>query len=154
MFPRNETGNECTFGCREYVRMTKTGTRAHSPKPPFYETALLSPIDNPRISSCASVRFEDGSLSDSQRPGHQAGPFSPCMGHGPRTKNGREMGGEMGGEMTSGSRHGRIPPIRLGLSGRNSRRIPERPRKRSRSLSWNSPREHGWDPPDPIIRGI
>ena len=24
---------------------TKTGTRVHSPKPPFYETALLSPSD-------------------------------------------------------------------------------------------------------------
>ena len=31
------------------------------------------------------------------------------------------------------------PPVRLGLSGRNSGRIPERPRKRSQSVSWNSP---------------
>ena len=31
-----------------------------------------------------------------------------------------------------------IPPIRLGLSGRNSREIPERPRKRSQSFSWNT----------------
>ena len=33
-------------------------------------------------------------------------------------------------------------PLRLGLSGRNSRKIPERPRKRSQSVSWNSPREY------------
>ena len=42
------------------------------------------------------------------------------------------------------------PPIRLGLSGK----IPERPRKRSQSVSWNSPREYGWDPPSPTIQGI
>ena len=29
------------------------------------------------------------------------------------------------------------PPVRLGLSGRNSGKIPERPRKRSQSVSWN-----------------
>ena len=43
MFPRNENRNEGTFACSPG---TKTGTRAHSPKPPFYETALLSPSDN------------------------------------------------------------------------------------------------------------
>ena len=32
-----------------------------------------------------------------------------------------------------------IPPARLRLSGRNSGKIPERPRKRSQSASWNSP---------------
>ena len=47
-----------------------------------------------------------------------------------------------------------IPPVRLGLSGRNSRKIPERPRKRSQSVSWNFPREYGWDAPNPIIQGI
>ena len=47
-----------------------------------------------------------------------------------------------------------IPPVRLGLSGRNSGKIPERPRKRSQSVSWNFPREYGWDPPNPIIQGI
>ena len=36
------------------------------------------------------------------------------------------------------------PPVRLGLSRRNSGRIPERPRKRSQSVSWNSRREYGW----------
>ena len=46
------------------------------------------------------------------------------------------------------------PPVRLGLSGRNSGRIPERPRKRSQSVSWNSRREYGWDAPNPIIQGI
>ena len=38
MFPRNENRNEGTFACSPG---TKTGTRAHSPKPPFYENALL-----------------------------------------------------------------------------------------------------------------
>ena len=48
-----------------------------------------------------------------------------------------------------------IPPVRLGLSGRNSGKIPERPRKRSQSISWwNFPREYGWDAPNPIIPGI
>ena len=47
-----------------------------------------------------------------------------------------------------------IPPVRLGLSGRNSGRIPERPRKRSQSVSWNFPREYGWDAPNPLIQGI
>ena len=32
--------------------------------------------------------------------------------------------------------------------------IPERPRKRSQSVSWNFPREYGWDAPNPIIQGI
>ena len=39
-----------------------------------------------------------------------------------------------------------IPPVRLGFSGRDSGTIPERPRKHSQSVSWNSPREYGWDP--------
>ena len=43
MFPRNENQNEATFACSPG---TKTGTRAHSPKPPFYETALVSPSEN------------------------------------------------------------------------------------------------------------
>ena len=47
-----------------------------------------------------------------------------------------------------------IPPVRLALSGRNSGKIPERPRKRSQSVSWNSRREHGWDAPNSIIQGI
>ena len=42
MFPRNENRNEGTFGCSPG---TKTGTRVRLPKPPFYETALLSPGD-------------------------------------------------------------------------------------------------------------
>ena len=57
MFPRNENRNEGTFGCSPGTTKNqnegtfgcspgaKTGTRAHSPKPPFYETALLSPSD-------------------------------------------------------------------------------------------------------------
>ena len=39
MFPRNENRNEGTFACSP---RTKNGTRVHSPKPPFYETALSS----------------------------------------------------------------------------------------------------------------
>ena len=42
--------------------------------------------------------------------------------------------------------------------GRNSGKIPEflpeRPRKRSESVSWNFPREYGWDAPNPTIQGI
>ena len=38
MFPRNENRKEGTFACSPG---TKTGTRARSPKPPSYETALL-----------------------------------------------------------------------------------------------------------------
>ena len=30
----------------------------------------------------------------------------------------------------------------------------ERPRKCSQSVSWNSPRKYGWDPPNPILQGI
>ena len=32
--------------------------------------------------------------------------------------------------------------------------MPERPRKRSQSVSWNYPREYGWDPQGPTIQGI
>ena len=46
------------------------------------------------------------------------------------------------------------PPVRLGLAGRNSGKIPERPRKCSQSVSWDSRREYGWDAPSPIIQGI
>ena len=45
MFPQNENRNEGTFACSPG---TITGTRAHSPKPPFYETALSSPRQTPR----------------------------------------------------------------------------------------------------------
>ena len=48
MFPRNDNRNEGTFACSP---RTKTGMRVHSPKPPFYETALLSPSD-----LCARLR--------------------------------------------------------------------------------------------------
>ena len=58
------------------------------------------------------------------------------------------------GIMKSFQIHWATPPVRLGLSGRNSGKIPERPRKRSQSVSWNSPEEYGWDAPNPIIQGI
>ena len=32
--------------------------------------------------------------------------------------------------------------------------IPEKFRKRSQSVCWNSPQQYGWDPPNPIIQGI
>ena len=44
MFPRKENRNEGTFGIR-CSPGTRTGTRVHSPKPPFYKTALVSPGD-------------------------------------------------------------------------------------------------------------
>ena len=53
-----------------------------------------------------------------------------------------------------GIHHWAIPPVRLALSGRNSGKTPERPRKRSQSVSWNSRREYGWDAPNPVIQGI
>ena len=53
MFPRNENRNEGAFGCspgtktgtrvRSHVPPEQKKTRVRSPKPPFYETALLSP---------------------------------------------------------------------------------------------------------------
>ena len=46
------------------------------------------------------------------------------------------------------------PPVRLGLSRRNSGKIPERLRKHSQSVPWNSRREYGWGAPNPIIKGI
>ena len=58
------------------------------------------------------------------------------------------------GALFSGLRKWATSPVRLGLSGRNSGKTPERPRKRSQSVSWNSPREYGWDAPSPIIQGI
>ena len=45
MFPQNENRNEGAFAC---FPGTKTGMRAHSPKPPFSETALLPPSDIPK----------------------------------------------------------------------------------------------------------
>ena len=41
MFPGTKNRNEGTCGCSP---VPKTGTRAHSPKPPFYEAALLFPL--------------------------------------------------------------------------------------------------------------
>ena len=85
MFARNENQNEGTFACsperkpeRGYVRMfpwnknwnegtfacspgTKTGTRARSPKPPFYETARLSPSESIRVSqTCLGANVPSG----------------------------------------------------------------------------------------------
>ena len=45
-------------------------------------------------------------------------------------------------------------PSTAGTFRKNSGKIPERPRKRSQSVSWNFPREYGWDAPSPIIQGI
>ena len=45
-------------------------------------------------------------------------------------------------------------PSTAGTFQRKFRKIPERPRKRSQSVSWNSPWEYGWDRPSPMIQGI
>ena len=49
---RERNRKKGTFGCsperkleQGYVDVNETGTRVHSLKPPFYETALLSPLD-------------------------------------------------------------------------------------------------------------
>ena len=55
MFPRDESRNEGTFACSPG---TKTGTRAHSPKPPFYETTLLS-LGCPKPQKLAEMKFWD-----------------------------------------------------------------------------------------------
>ena len=44
-----------------------------------------------------------------------------------------------------------MPPVRLGFSGRNPRKISGMTQKSSQSFSWNSPREYGWDAPSPRI---
>ena len=72
MFPRhrNENRNEGTFACspgtktgtrvRLHVPLgRKPGTRAHPPKPPFYETALLSPGDESQRQSPFASDFSD-----------------------------------------------------------------------------------------------
>ena len=60
MFPWNENRNVGTFACSPG---TKTGTRAHSPKPPFYETALLSPSNRYGWKSPTPRRFDVQSVS-------------------------------------------------------------------------------------------
>ena len=45
-------------------------------------------------------------------------------------------------------------PSTGGTFRKKFRKILERPRKRSQSVSWNSPREYDWDLPSPIIQGI
>ena len=55
MFPRNEIRNGGTFACS---LGTKTRTRVRSPKPPFYETALLSPGENGYdVANCRWMRL-------------------------------------------------------------------------------------------------
>ena len=75
--------------------------------------------------------------------------LNPCQQHSKTRSVGQEAT-----EILSENHRWATPPVRLGISGRNSRKIPERPRKRSQSVSWNSPREYGWDAPNPIIQGI
>ena len=74
MFPQNENRNKGTFACSPRTKTgtwndgtfacspgTKTGTREHSPKPPFYETALLSPSDT-RGNALETVLFSSVSF--------------------------------------------------------------------------------------------
>ena len=46
LFGGSQQGGFQKGGFGERTPGTKTGTRARSPKPPFYETALLSPSEN------------------------------------------------------------------------------------------------------------
>ena len=63
----NENRKEGTFACS---CGTKTGMRAHSPKPPFYETALLSP---------GEIRWKLSDTGDGRRIGILKSPsFSLC----------------------------------------------------------------------------
>ena len=57
-------------------------------------------------------------------------------------------------EVKKNLKSGPYPNYGWEFPGRNSGNILERPRKRSQSVSWNSPREYGWDAPNPIIQGI
>ena len=71
MFPQNETRNEGTFACSPvpqtetrvhadvFFRYQKPETRLRSPKPPFYETALLLPSRKLRkLSILQPIRFD------------------------------------------------------------------------------------------------
>ena len=66
MFPQNENRNEGTFACSPG---TKTRTSVHSPKPPFYETALLSPGDNGNLlpQGVSNVPWRKRALRPTQR---------------------------------------------------------------------------------------
>ena len=44
-------------------------------------------------------------------------------------------------------------PNTAGTFRKKSQKKSERPWKHSQSVSWNSLREYGWDPPSPIIQG-
>ena len=76
MFPRNENRNEGTFGCSPG---TQTGTRVRSPKPPFYETALLSPSENPGPAKpqIRNVQIHNLAVPDSKVDNRK------CLGHWP-----------------------------------------------------------------------
>ena len=54
MLPGNENRNDGTFAC---FPGTKTGTRVQSPKPPFYETALLFPLEGSLTTSDDSQKL-------------------------------------------------------------------------------------------------
>ena len=105
MFPQNENRNEGTFaktilletallspndpfwcfqkggfgGCSPG---TKTGTRVPSPKPPFYETALLSPSEHRTVSEYCSARVSHVGLPTKQA----TEPYSDNLLNRTRTK--------------------------------------------------------------------
>ena len=74
-------------------------------------------------------------------------PLKSLEKEGKRTKKARKIGKRK----KQGNRKKQGLEGQGGPSGRNSGKIPERPRKHSESVSWNSPRQYGWDAPNPII---
>ena len=68
-FPRNENRNEGTFACSPRLR---AGTRVHSPKPAFYEAALLSNIERGAVNSmlCSAACFASRKLLACSRRKH------------------------------------------------------------------------------------
>ena len=81
MFPGTKNRNEGTLGCSPVPKtrnegacgcslVPKTGTRAHSPKPPFYETALLFPLDICSTPNMTGRRFHCTMEVIPQSPGN------------------------------------------------------------------------------------
>ena len=69
MFPGTENRNEGTCGCSP---APKTGMRAHSPKPPFYKTALLFPLEVRRdLQAIGPYEFQGKSI--------WTNPLVPCF---------------------------------------------------------------------------
>ena len=64
---RNDGTKNRNEGVKEGTTVPNTGTRAHSPKPPFYKTALLFPLDmvyTPLISGLSGTKIASQNRSD------------------------------------------------------------------------------------------